>query len=122
MTRIDESIEPVLRALGDALVSDPIDRDLRGIFEHEVQRLVGLRSVRLREIPARYHARLVTPTAGDERSDGIADSLMQFGGSTGLGEDRLADGARGQTPFGRLFHEKDDFAHVLTRSLAKGPT
>jgi transcriptional regulator with PAS, ATPase and Fis domain len=60
--RSDESIGPVLRALGDALVSDPVDRDLRGVFEQEVQRLVGLRSVRLREIPARYHARLVTPT------------------------------------------------------------
>ena len=62
MMRSDESIGPVLRALGDALVSDPVDRDLRGVFEQEVQRLVGLRSVRLREIPARYHARLVTPT------------------------------------------------------------
>ena len=60
--RSDESIGPVLRALGDALVSDPVDRDLRAVFEQEVQRLVGLRSVRLREIPARYHARLVTPT------------------------------------------------------------
>ena len=60
--RSDESIGPVLRALGDALVSDPMDRDLRGVFEQEVQRVVGLRSVRLREIPARYHARLVTPT------------------------------------------------------------
>ena len=58
----DESIGSVLRALGDALVSDPVDRDLCGVFEREVQRLVGLRSVRLREIPARYHARLVTPT------------------------------------------------------------
>ena len=62
MTRTDESIGPVLRALGEALVSDPVDRDLRGVFEQEVQRLVGLRSVRLREIPARYHARLVIPT------------------------------------------------------------
>jgi len=62
MMRSDESIGPVLRALGDAIVSDPVDRDLRAVFEQEVQRLVGLRSVRLREIPARYHARLVTPT------------------------------------------------------------
>ena len=62
MMRSDESIGPVLRALGEALVSDPVDRDLRAVFEQEVQRLVGLRSVRLREIPARYHARLVTPT------------------------------------------------------------
>jgi transcriptional regulator with PAS, ATPase and Fis domain len=62
MMRSDETIGPVLRALGNALVSDPVDRDLRAVFEQEVQRLVGLRSVRLREIPARYHARLVTPT------------------------------------------------------------
>src|SRR5258705_7387391 len=62
MMQSGESIGSVLRALGDALVSDPVDRDLRGVFEQELQRLVGLRSVRLREIPARYHARLVTPT------------------------------------------------------------
>lgn len=57
-----EVIGQVLRALGDALAGDPVERDLQGVFEREVQRLTGLRAVRLREIPARYQARLVTPT------------------------------------------------------------
>jgi transcriptional regulator with PAS, ATPase and Fis domain len=66
MKRKDESIAEVLRALGDALVGDPVNRDLHAVFEQEVQRLIGFRSVRLREIPARYHARLVTPSRTSE--------------------------------------------------------
>src|SRR5262245_22176611 len=66
MTSTDGSIEPLVRALGRALVGDPIERDLQGVFEREVQRIVGMRSVRLREIPARYHARLVTPARTSE--------------------------------------------------------
>ena len=62
MTRIDEVMGHLLRTLGDALVSDPIDRDIQAVFEQQVQRALDLRSARLREIPARYHARLVTPT------------------------------------------------------------
>jgi DNA-binding NtrC family response regulator len=60
MERNEELIAELLRALGDAIV-DPVDRDLQLVFEQEVQRLLGLRAVRLRETPARYHARLVTP-------------------------------------------------------------
>jgi DNA-binding NtrC family response regulator len=66
MTPINDSIGQVLRALGDALVGDPVDRDLQAVFEQEVRRALGIRSVRLREIPARYHARLVTPTRTTE--------------------------------------------------------
>ena len=62
MKPMDDAIEQVLRALGDALVGDPVDRDLQAVFEEEVRRVLGIRAVRLREIPARYHARLVTPT------------------------------------------------------------
>jgi two-component system response regulator HydG len=36
--------------------------DLRTTFELELQRALSLRSIRLREIPPRYNARLVTPT------------------------------------------------------------
>src|SRR5439155_500872 len=57
-----ELIGQVLRALGDALVGDAVERDLQAAFEREVQRVAQVRVVRLREIPARYHARLVTPT------------------------------------------------------------
>jgi len=62
MNAVDEAIAQVLRALGDALVGDPVERDLQAVFEREVQRVADVRTVRLREIPSRYHARLVTPT------------------------------------------------------------
>src|SRR6266850_5608778 len=62
MNAVDDVIAQVLRALGDALAGDPVERDLQAVFEREVQRVADMRAVRLREIPARYHARLVTPT------------------------------------------------------------
>jgi DNA-binding NtrC family response regulator len=62
MDAVDEAIAHVLRALGDALVGDPVERDLQAVFEREVQRVADVRTVRLREVPSRYHARLVTPT------------------------------------------------------------
>jgi transcriptional regulator with PAS, ATPase and Fis domain len=43
-----------------------VDGGLPGIFEHHVQRLLSMRSVRLREVPAHYQARLVTPTRNAE--------------------------------------------------------
>src|SRR4051812_40132122 len=62
MERLGDLIGQVLRALGDALAGDPAERDLQAVFEREVQQAAGGRSVRLRELPARYQARLVTPT------------------------------------------------------------
>src|SRR6266550_1178516 len=62
MERLGDVIGEVLRALGDALAGDPVERDLHGVFEREVRRASGVRIVRLRELPARYHARLVTPS------------------------------------------------------------
>ncbi len=50
MRRNDESVAQVLRRLADALVSDPVNRDLQAVFEQEVQPLLDLRSVRSREI------------------------------------------------------------------------
>src|SRR3954468_24213451 len=55
-------LRQVLRALGAGLVGNVATRDLPGIFEQELQRSLRIRAVRLREIPAHYHARLVTPT------------------------------------------------------------
>ena len=66
MKRNDDSIAQLVRALGDALSGDPVTRDLQTVFEVEVQRLLQFRSVRLREIPTRYHARLVTPSRTSE--------------------------------------------------------
>jgi transcriptional regulator with PAS, ATPase and Fis domain len=56
------NVQQVIAALGNAIVRNTPDRDLAGVFEREVERLLSMRAVRLREIPARYQARLVTPT------------------------------------------------------------
>src|SRR5688572_8182348 len=56
------NVQQVIAALGNAIVRSTAERDLAGVFEREVERLLSMRAVRLREIPARYQARLVTPT------------------------------------------------------------
>jgi DNA-binding NtrC family response regulator len=56
------NVHQILAALGDAIARSASDRDLPGVFEREVERLLSMRAVRLREIPARYPVRLVTPT------------------------------------------------------------
>jgi hypothetical protein len=55
-------LRQVLAALGAGLARDGNDRDLPSIFERELQRALAVRTIRLREIPPRYQARLVTPT------------------------------------------------------------
>jgi DNA-binding NtrC family response regulator len=52
----------VLEALAATLGRGTGDRDLLTTFEQEMQRALCIRTVRLREIPSRYQARLVTPT------------------------------------------------------------
>lgn len=56
------SVRHVLEALGSALASNVAYDDLRVTFEDQVRRVLNLRTVRLREVRARYQARLVTPT------------------------------------------------------------
>ena len=84
MDVVDDGMAQVLRAVGEALVGDPVERDLQAVFEREVQRIAGMRVVRLREIPLRCHARLVTPTrtsqsivlgvpTGDLRTQGMLE-------------------------------------------------
>ena len=51
----------LLTALGEALTRAAPDTDLASLFEQALQRMLAMRAVRLREIPARYQARLVTP-------------------------------------------------------------
>ena len=55
-------LRQVITALGAGIERESMERDLPGIFERQVQHLLSMRSVRLREIPSRYQARLVTPT------------------------------------------------------------
>ena len=62
---LQSGIARVLAALGAGLDSTK-DRNLPAIFEREVRQLVDARDIRLREVPARYHARLVTPTRSND--------------------------------------------------------
>ena len=55
-------LRQVIRAVAATLASRQDERTLPSIFEQVLARIVPARSVRLREIPARYQARLVTPT------------------------------------------------------------
>ena len=56
------NLRQVLLALGAALVPSGAEHDLEATFERQVRQLLDLRAVRLREVRARYQARLVTPT------------------------------------------------------------
>jgi transcriptional regulator with PAS, ATPase and Fis domain len=49
-----------------AAMADPSIGELQTVFEREARRLMGASSVRLREIPVRPHARLVTPARTPE--------------------------------------------------------
>ena len=62
---LQSGIARVLAALGAGLDSTG-DRNLPAIFEREVRQLVDARDIRLREVPARYQARLVTPTRSND--------------------------------------------------------
>jgi hypothetical protein len=55
-------LRQVIAALSAALARPAAEGDLPSIFERQVERLLSIRAVRLREVPTRYHARLVTPT------------------------------------------------------------
>ena len=61
-----QELRNVLAALGAGLLHRGAERDLPGIFEQELQRVLCARTVRLREIQARYQARLVTPMRAPE--------------------------------------------------------
>src|SRR5688500_7073925 len=63
------AMQQIIATLGSAMAQTGSEQDLIVLFEREVQRLLRMRAVRLREIPARYQVRLVTPTR-------TADSLV----------------------------------------------
>jgi transcriptional regulator with PAS, ATPase and Fis domain len=60
--RAPGALRQVLTALSAGLAGEAGPQDLPGIFERELQRALSVRAIRLREIPPRYNARLVTPT------------------------------------------------------------
>jgi transcriptional regulator with AAA-type ATPase domain len=55
-------LRQVLEALGSALASNAPVENLGATFEQQVRQALDLRAVRLREVRARYQARLITPT------------------------------------------------------------
>lgn len=57
-----QDLRSVITTIVAALAEGAEERGLHAVFEEEVRWLLLMRSVRLREIPARYQARLVTPT------------------------------------------------------------
>lgn len=59
-------LRQIVAAVSAALTHPGVDEQLPTIFERQVQQLLSMRAVRLREIPARYQARLVTPTRTPE--------------------------------------------------------
>jgi transcriptional regulator with PAS, ATPase and Fis domain len=56
-------LRQVLSALASGLLERLDERTLQSVFEQELSQLLPARSVRLREIPTRFQARLVTPTS-----------------------------------------------------------
>lgn len=56
------AMQQIIATLGSAMSQPGPEQDLIALFEREVQRLLRMRAVRLREIPTRYQVRLVTPT------------------------------------------------------------
>ena len=106
MVPVGDRMGQVLRALGDALAGNPIERDLHGVFEREVQQASGVRAVRLRELPARTHARLVTPArstqsvimgvpSSDPRVQAVLEAAFDPGSPPGDGDvDLLASAAQ----------------------------
>lgn len=59
-------VRDLVAAMSTALADASGGPSLPAIFEHHVQQILAMRSVRLREIPSRYQARLVTPTRTSE--------------------------------------------------------
>ena len=89
-------LRQVLAALNAGLNQAPARRDLTAIFEQELQRALALHTIRLREIPPRYHARLVTPTrTPDSVVLGVpsGDPLMQAVLEASAGPGRQLDDA-----------------------------
>ena len=59
-------LRTVVAALSAGLVDPTPEGGLSGIFERQLQQILSIRGVRLREVPTRYQARLVTPTRTSE--------------------------------------------------------
>jgi DNA-binding NtrC family response regulator len=59
-------LRQVIGALAAALAVDADQRSLYRVFESELSQVLPVRGIRLREVPSRYQARLVTPTRSSE--------------------------------------------------------
>jgi DNA-binding NtrC family response regulator len=93
-------VRTVLSALAGALTEPASDRDLASVFEQQVRQLLGSANVRLREIPARYQVRLVTPTrtadsvvlgvpSNDPRVQTVLEASLEHGRALNVEESDL---------------------------------
>ena len=84
------SLREVITAVSAALSRPTVDGGLSGVFEQQIAQLLSMRAVRLREVPARYQARLVTPTrtpksivmsvpTGDARVQAVLEASFERG-------------------------------------------
>jgi DNA-binding NtrC family response regulator len=91
---VGPELRRLLSALSAGIAQASGDRDLPGIFERELERALSVRAVRLREVPPRYQARLVTPTrTADSVVLGVpsGDPRMQAVLEASSGPDRSLD-------------------------------
>jgi len=83
-------LRQVVAAVSAALARPTAESSLPGIFERQVEQLLSMRAVRLREVPTRYQARLVTPTrtaesivlsvpTADPRSQAVLEASFEPG-------------------------------------------
>ena len=87
-------LRQVVAAVSAALARPAAEGGLPSIFERQVEQLLSIRAVRLREVPTRYHARLVTPTRTAESivlSVPTADPRVQAVLEASFEEDRQLD-------------------------------
>ena len=103
----------VLAALAAALERRAADATLTTVFEQEVRDLLAVRAVRLREVPARHNARLVTPTrtmdsvvlgvpTADPRAQAVLEATYEPGRAVG---DREVDALASLAHLGALVLE-----------------
>ena len=91
------SLRDVIAAVSAALAGTRIDGGLPGVFEKQVAQLLSMRAVRLREIPTRYQARLVTPTR-------TAESIVV---NVPTADDRIQAVLEASFERGRTLNERD---------------
>ncbi len=122
-------LQRVVAALGAALVTPAAGQNLATTFEMHLRDLLSLRSVRLREVPTRYQARLVTPTRTSDalvlgvpttggRSQAVLEAYFEPGQPPGTQAAALLEAA---AQLGGLVLAADRIRHPVPRPADGGP-